>query len=92
MRPQATPEFGSVSTAGRPLIVEPWQVWVERALPDPEDVIAFATDHLPNQLPAVASLADDLLDRHAILRQRQDGRIGLLAAKIALILEALGRL
>ena len=60
--PQATPEFGSAPAAGRPLSVEPWQVCVEGALPNPEDVIAFATDHLPNQLPAVAGPTDNLLD------------------------------
>ena len=32
----------------------------------------------------------DLLDRHAVLGQGQDGRIGLLAPEIALILKALG--
>jgi hypothetical protein len=38
----------------------------------------------------VAGLTHDLLDRYAVLRQSQDGRVGLLAAQIALILEALG--
>ena len=52
--------------------------------------MAFAAYHLPYQLPAMASLTHDLLDRCAALRQSQDGRIGLLAAQIALILEALG--
>jgi hypothetical protein len=60
------------------------------ALPGPEYIMAFAADYLPHQLPAMASLADDLLNRGAVLRQSQDGRIGLLAAKITLILEALG--
>jgi hypothetical protein len=36
-------------------------------------------------------LAHDLLDGYAVLRQSQDNRIGLLAAQIALKLEALGR-
>ncbi|APG09741.1 hypothetical protein BKD09_15485 [Bradyrhizobium japonicum] len=63
---------------------------VQRALPSPEDIVAFAADHLPYQLPAMASLAHDLLDRDTVLRQSQDGRIGLLAPQIALILEALG--
>jgi MFS transporter len=63
---------------------------VQRTLPGPEDIGALAADHLPYQLPAVASLAHDLLDGYAIRRQSQDGRIGLLAAEIALILEALG--
>jgi hypothetical protein len=59
---------------------------VQRTLPDPEDIGALAADDLPYQLPAMASLAHDLLNRHAILQQSQDGRIGLLAAQIALIL------
>ncbi len=53
--------------------------------------MAFAADHLSHQLPAVAGLAHDLLDRRSTFRQGQDGRIGLLAAEIALILETLGR-
>ena len=63
---------------------------IQRTLPGPEDIVAFATDHLSHQLPAMASLAYDLLDGYAALRQSQDGRIGLFAAKIALILEPLG--
>jgi hypothetical protein len=63
---------------------------IQRTLPGPDDIGAFAADHLPYQLPAVASLAHDLLDVYAVLRQRQDGHIGLLAAQVALILEALG--
>ena len=54
-------------------------------------IVAFATDYLSHQLPAMASLTHDLLDGYADLRQSQDSRIGLLAAQIALILEALGR-
>jgi len=53
--------------------------------------MAFAAYRLPYQLPAIASLTHDLLDRCAALRQSQDSRVGLLAAQIALILEALGR-
>src|ERR1700747_3466661 len=63
---------------------------IQRTLPDPEDIVAFAADHLPYQLPAMASLAHDLLDGYAALRQSQDGRIGLLATQIALVLEAFG--
>jgi hypothetical protein len=73
------------------LVVEPWQVLIERALPGPEDIMAFAADHLSHQLPAVTGLAHDLLDRRSAFRQAQDGRVGLLAAEIALILETLRR-
>jgi hypothetical protein len=38
----------------------------------------------------LAGLAHDLLVGDAVLRQSQDSRIGLVAAKIALVLEALG--
>jgi hypothetical protein len=72
------------------MIVEPWQMHVERALPKPEDVAAFTANYSPHQCPAVAGLAANLLDWHSVLRQCQDGRIGLLSAEIALILEALG--
>ena len=64
---------------------------IERALPGPEDIVAFAADHLTNQLPAMTNLAYDLLDRHSAFRQRQDRRIGLFAAKISFILQALCR-
>ena len=53
--------------------------------------MAFATDHLSHQLPAMAGMAHDLLDRRSAFRQGQDSRIGLIAAKVPLILPALGR-
>jgi hypothetical protein len=64
---------------------------IQRTLPRPEDIVALAADHLPNQLPAVAGLAHDLLDRHSPFRQLQDRRVGLYPAQIALVLNALGR-
>src|SRR4030095_6400166 len=63
---------------------------IQRTLSGPEDIGALAADHLPYQLPAMASLAHDLLDGYAIRRQSQDGRIGLLTAEIALILDPFG--
>lgn len=62
---------------------------IKRTLPGPEDIMAFAADHLSHQPPAVARLAHDLLDRRSTFRQAQDGRVGLLAPEIALILETL---
>jgi hypothetical protein len=50
-RLQSAPEFSSISTAGRPLIVEPWQMQVRRTLPGPDDIVTFAADYLPHQLP-----------------------------------------
>jgi hypothetical protein len=45
-RLQATPKFSAVSATGCPLIIEPWQVLIEGVLPRPEDIMAFASDHL----------------------------------------------
>jgi hypothetical protein len=53
--------------------------------------MALATDHLSNQFPAMTRLAHDLLDRRSAFRQGQDRRVGLFAAKISFILQALGR-
>jgi hypothetical protein len=50
------------ATARRLLIVEPWQMQIQRTLPGPENIVAFAADHLPYQFPAVDSLAHDVLD------------------------------
>jgi hypothetical protein len=55
-RRQPSLEFSPISTARRPLIVEPRQVVIERTLPGSEDVVTFAADHLSHQLPAMASL------------------------------------
>ncbi|MCK1694259.1 hypothetical protein [Bradyrhizobium sp. 144] len=63
---------------------------IQRPLPGPKDIGAFAADYLPYELPAMASLAHDLLEGDAVLRQSQDGRIGRVRAQVALILEALG--
>ena len=64
---------------------------VQRTLLGPEDIGALASDHLPYKLPAVTSLAHDLLDRRSAFRQGQDRRIGFFAAKISFILQALSR-
>jgi hypothetical protein len=68
-RLQAAPKFSAVSATGCPLIVEPWQVLIERTLPGPEDIMAYATEHLSHKLPAMAGLARDLADRCSVLRQ-----------------------
>jgi hypothetical protein len=38
---------------------------IQRTLPGPKDIGALAADHLPYQLPAMASLTHDLLDGYA---------------------------
>ena len=63
---------------------------VQRALPCAEYVVALAADDLPDEFPAMARAANDLLDGHAFLRERQDCGIGLLATKVTLVLDALG--
>jgi hypothetical protein len=64
--------------------------WSSLASPNPEYVGPFDANNLPNRAPAVSGLAGNLLERHAIFRQRQNSCVGLLPAKIALILDALG--
>jgi hypothetical protein len=75
----------TAASAGAPLIFEPWQVVIERTLSGPEDIMAFATDHLSNQLSTTAGLAHDLLDWCSAFRQGQDRRIGLFALKISFV-------
>jgi hypothetical protein len=43
---------------------------IQRTLPRPKDIVALAAHYLPNQLPAVAGLAHDLLDRHSAFGRR----------------------
>jgi len=73
------------------LLVEPWQMQIERTLTPPKDIVALAADYLSHQLPTVAGLAHDLLDRYSVFRQRQDRRVRLVSAEIALILDTLRR-
>jgi hypothetical protein len=60
---------------------------VDRTLSDPEDIGSFTADHLSYKLVALPSLADDLLDRHTILGERQYCGNCLFAAQIAFILQ-----
>lgn len=63
----------------------------ERALADPEDIGALASQHRTHHLAAVAQSASDLADRHPRVRERTDGRVSLLTTQIALVLDTLGR-
>ncbi len=90
-RRQTAPEFSAVAAVGGPLLVEPWQMSIQETLPCPEDIVAFAANYLPNQLPAVPGLARDLLNCHSAFRQPQDRSVRLFAAQVALVLDALGR-
>jgi len=91
LRLETPPAFGAFAEARRPFRGRPGQMCFERALPDPKDVMPFAPDYLPHELPAMAGTADDLLDRHPVLCKRHDRGVCLLAAEIPFILDALGR-
>ena len=56
---------------------------VERALPRSEDIRALASTDLTSEFTAVPGSTDDLLKRHAILDERHDRGVGLLAPQIA---------
>ncbi|MBB2965254.1 hypothetical protein FHU13_005683, partial [Methylobacterium sp. R2-1] len=87
---QASPEFGTVAAAGRPLVVEPGQVGLQAALARPEHVTGQAAQHVAHEPAAVAGRADDLPDRHALSRQRQYRLGSRRAPTVALVLQALG--
>jgi hypothetical protein len=59
--------------SGRPLFVEPLQMKLERAFPDPEQVRALTAQHLSNEAAAVSGSAHDLLDRNMILNHLDHG-------------------
>lgn len=63
---------------------------LKRTLADPEHVAALTSQDLSYQAAAVAGATDDLLDRHAVLGQSEDSGVGVLAAQVALVLDALG--
>ena len=58
------------------------------ALPIPRRDVSGA--HRADETAAMPGAAHDLLDRHAVRPQAQDGRVGLLAAQIAITLDLLG--
>lgn len=64
---------------------------VQRTLARSEDVAPLATDDPPDGLTVMARATNDLFDRHALLPEREDGRVCLLAPKISVILHLLGR-
>jgi hypothetical protein len=59
----------------------------ERTFPGAEHVRAVTTQHDTNKATAMSGAAYDLLDRDFVLPQLENGGIGLLATKIALILD-----
>ena len=54
---QAPPKFATVSSAGLPLGVEPFEIRLQGALTRPEDVRTLAPQHPTHEAPAVARVA-----------------------------------
>ena len=87
---QAPPKFATVSSAGLPLGVEPFEIRLQAN--------SHATGRRPNagpsapahEAPAVARVAHDLLDRRAAFGSREDRGVGFLASQVTLILEPFG--
>src|ERR1035438_3395866 len=71
----AAPEFGTLATSPGPLSVEPRQIRIQRAEPDPEDVGPVTSNYLAHQSAAIARQADDLLYRNAVLDECHDGGV-----------------
>jgi hypothetical protein len=59
---EASPKFGALSAAARPLRVEKRQIRVDGALAGWEDLGSFASQNLANQIAAMAYAAHDLPD------------------------------
>jgi hypothetical protein len=87
---QVPPQRRAVALSGRPLLVKPWQVQLERALPDAEDVRALTAQDPADKAAAVRGAAHDLPDRDALPGQRQNGGVGIFPAQISLVLNPLG--
>ena len=87
---ETPPELGPVAASAGPSFVELDEPGLERAHADTEDVVALAAENASDGLPAAAGPQDDLLDRHAIIGERPDSCVHLLAAQEALVLQPLG--
>src|SRR4051812_30059926 len=61
---EPTPQLGAVARSRCPLLLEPGQVHLERALPGAEQVRSLTAQHLADETTAVPGAAHDLLDRH----------------------------
>src|ERR1019366_6639665 len=85
----AAPKFGTLATSPDPLGVEPRQMRIQRAEPDPEDVGPVTSNYFTHKSAAITRQADDLLYRNAVLGECQDGGVGLLTPEIAFVLEPL---
>ncbi len=74
---QAPPKFATVSSAGPPLGVEPFEIRLQGTLTRPEDVRTLAPRRPTHDAPAAAGVARDLLDRRPPLAR---ARIAALAS------------
>jgi hypothetical protein len=68
--------------------IEQRQTCIERALPRPEYVASIASKDLADAISTVAGFANDLLDRRAVLGERQDFGNGLVASQITFVLQS----
>jgi hypothetical protein len=69
--------------AARPFSLQSRQPRGQTALTDAENILAFSTQNLPDELAADPCLANDPPDQHAIISHLANHPIGLLAAQIA---------
>ncbi len=60
-----------------PTAVQPGEPFLERVLSDAEHIAALAAQDTTDELAAVPRPLDDLLDRNALLRQFQNGLVGI---------------
>jgi len=64
---------------------------LQRTFSAPKDIVSLSSQHLADPADAMTGAAHDFLDRHAVLCQRHDGRVGLFPTEIAFLLKAIGR-
>ena len=86
---QSSPLRQAISGAGGPLCVQPRQIRFKRTGARAENVGTLTAEGFADQSSAVTRPTDDLSYRHSLVRQRQDGGVGLPAALDALVLQPL---
>ena len=75
---------------GTPLGVEGRQESLQAVLPGPEHLSGQAAYGIADRLAAVAGPPGNVLQRHSLLRQGENGRRGRFAARMPFVLYALG--
>ncbi len=89
-RHRAAPEGGAVATTGAPFGVQPVEPGLDGTRPWPERLGAAAAHDVADQLARSAGAADDLLDRNALLVEREHGGFGVATALPAVMLQPFG--